>query len=122
VQAQLLSLGRREGLDPADATVRASEVPQSDFLLQSGLALPEEFGKIYLGETFRAYVSVVNSLSVPIVVQEAQVSLKSSRSAEVSVTMLGGVGPGQLVGGGRVLTCSRGVKLCCFSYIAGHIE
>ena len=85
VVPQLSSLSRRvktgEGLHTLPL---GSEVPQSDYGLQSGLALPEEFGKIYLGETFRAFVSVVNTLSVPIVIQEAQISVKSNRAGEVS--------------------------------------
>ena len=64
------------------STALGSEVPQSD-VLQSNMLLPEEFGKIYLGETFSAYVSIVNTLVAPINILEAQASLKSSRSSEV---------------------------------------
>lgn len=71
----------------AGAVALGSEVPQSDFTLQSNLLLPEEFGKIYLGETFSAYVSIVNTLVAPINILEAQASLKSSRSSEVSGSM-----------------------------------
>jgi hypothetical protein len=46
--------------------------------------LPEEFGRIYLGETFSAYVSVVNSLPGPVIIATAEASLKSSRGVEVN--------------------------------------
>ncbi len=88
--AQLGSLNKRMSsggngstAPPPSSTVLAAEVVQSDFLLQPALALPEEFGKIYLGETFCAYVSIVNTLSFPILLLDAQASLKSSRSSEV---------------------------------------
>lgn len=80
VVAQLGSLSKRGA---AAGGVLAAEVAQSDFLLSPALALPEEFGKIYLGETFSAYVSIVNTLPHPILLLEAQASLKSSRSSEV---------------------------------------
>lgn len=51
--------------------------------LQSALSLPSEFGKIYLGETFTAYVSIVNTLPAPLLILDAQASLKSSRGPEV---------------------------------------
>ncbi len=78
--------GGGDGQSPASSKqpdVLASEVAQSDFLLSPALVLPEEFGKIYLGETFSAYVSIVNTLPHPILLLEAQASLKSSRSSEV---------------------------------------
>lgn len=68
--------------------VLPSEVAQSEFLLSPALALPEEFGKIYLGETFSAYVSIVNTLPHPILLLEAQASLKSSRSSEVRLWLV----------------------------------
>lgn len=93
VARQLASINRRMsagtssrnsgGNGFAPPTVLAAEVVQSDFLMQSCLALPEEFGKIYLGETFCAYVSVVNTLPCSIYILEAHASLKSSRSTEV---------------------------------------
>ncbi|CAN0010089.1 unnamed protein product [Choristocarpus tenellus] len=35
---------------------------ENDFALSSTLKLPESFGNIYLGETFTAYISVLNQL------------------------------------------------------------
>lgn len=92
VVGQLASLSKRGAAastqqQPQQPEVLPSEVAQSDFLLSPALALPEEFGKIYLGETFSAYVSIVNTLPHPILLLEAQASLKSSRSSEVRLCL-----------------------------------
>lgn len=94
VVGQLASLSKRGAAasthqQPQQPEVLPSEVAQSDFLLSPALALPEEFGKIYLGETFSAYVSIVNTLPHPILLLEAHASLKSSRSSEVRVCVCG---------------------------------
>ncbi|EWM26215.1 Protein of unknown function DUF974 [Nannochloropsis gaditana] len=93
---QLASLSRRmsagnrgsgagEGVKSSTCTVLAAELVQSDYLLQPSLTLPEEFGKIYLGETFCAYVSIVNTLPFSILLFEAHASLKASRGNEVQL-------------------------------------
>lgn len=78
------SSSRRASPPPPPSGLPApSQACQSSFLLQSAMALPSEFGKIYLGETFSAYVSIVNTLPAPLFILDAQASLKSSRGAEV---------------------------------------
>jgi len=80
--SQVSSVSRH--ITTSDHEPGGREVPQSDFLIQNSLALPEEFGRIYLGETFAAYISVVNQLSFPIILIEAAATLKNSRGIEVS--------------------------------------
>ena len=45
-------------------TVDAHCTPQSDFSLANCLILPDSFGNIYRGETFCAYISVLNHLKM----------------------------------------------------------
>ncbi|CAM9665395.1 unnamed protein product [Ectocarpus sp. 12 AP-2014] len=52
----------------SDPISSGSTTGEGDFALSSALKLPDSFGNIYLGETFTAYISVLNHMSTTVLV------------------------------------------------------
>ncbi|CAM9429438.1 unnamed protein product, partial [Ectocarpus sp. 13 AM-2016] len=52
----------------SDPVSSGSTTGEGDFALSSALKLPDSFGNIYLGETFTAYISVLNHMSTTVLI------------------------------------------------------
>lgn len=84
-QVDMLRAGRTGVVGSGDSTLNPVLLRQSDFSLASCLILPDSFGNIYRGETFCAYISVLNHLNIPL--RQVRVTAKLQAPSAKSVSL-----------------------------------